>query len=603
MCGIIAQTGVQTDSKRQAAALAALNHRGPDGNGTWKNFDHSVWLGHQRLSIVDLSNAGAQPMANESKTVCLVCNGEIYNYPHLRQQLESLGHCFSSNCDNEVLVHAYEEWAEDLLQHLEGMFAFVIWDEHKQQLLAARDRVGIKPLYYAETKGGLVVASEAGALLYLMDPRPEIDPQALAYVLTLGYVPAPLSIWRGIRKLEAGHILRWNAGDGVSLRKYWEPPRELKNGSVDPDDWPTILETVLREHLMADVPIGLFLSGGLDSSTLAAGLAANGTPTEAITINFPGSSLDESNTAKVTADRLGISLRKETLEITDVDGLLRRVTAAADEPQGYGGLLPMYRASEAASKDYKVVLSGDGGDEVFGGYSWYQDLNGGGRVSEKLTRQALRPFVRRNASPRLRARAMDAFSASSPLHRHAWRLFPRFLPEEVEALLAPMGVRFGDEELLTPLKKHFEPTLPLKRALQRIDLMTFNSDSVLPKVDRMSMAHSLEVRVPLLDRRIVEWGLSQPSDPKESKESKPVLRQYLRGRVPDSVLRQPKRGFSLAVAGTMDWESMIGDIQRGPWVEKGMWSADWERLVEPGVPFREGRIWALLNLTRWAEAR
>lgn len=604
MCGIIAQTGFLSDSDRQGAALAALSHRGPDNADTWHDPSGLAWLGHRRLTIVDLSDAGNQPMVSEDETIHLVCNGEIYNYPALRQRLESLGHRFASNCDNEVIIHAYEEWGDELVDRLEGMFAFVIWDEGRRRLFAGRDRIGIKPLYYAETQNGLAVASEAGALLHLMDPRPEVDPKAIAYVLTLGYIPAPWSIWRGVRKLEAGHVLLWENDNGLALRKYWEPPRALKYGDMDTSEWPTLLETVLGDHLMADVPISLFLSGGMDSSTIAAGLASIGKPTEAITLGFPETPHSEAGIAVETAAHLNMPSRLEELTVKDVDGLFRRVMAAVDEPQGYGALLTMYLVSEAAARDYKVVFSGDGGDEVFGGYRWYQDLDGNGSWRARLTRRALRPIVRRNASPRTREKAMQAFASCSPLHRHAWRLFPRFLPEEAEALLAPMGVRFGDDEMLAPLRRHFEPTLPLKRALQRVDLMTFNIDSILAKVDRMSMAHSLEVRVPMLDRRIIEWGLSLPPEPEGAtfEESKPVLREYLSGRVPDTVLQHPKQGFSLPVMADYNWERAIEIIRQGPWARLGLWSKDWERFVEPGTPFRDGRIQALMMLTRWGEA-
>jgi len=544
-------------------------------------------------------------MHNENETIWLVCNGEIYNYPSLRPRLEALGHWFYSNSDNEAILHAYESWGEQCVDRLEGMFAFALWDEKTKKLLAARDRVGIKPLYYAETRDGVILASEASALLPLLDAMPEPEPMALAYVMTLGYVPSPWSIWRGVRKLEAGHLLVWKSASGAEVRKYWEPPRQIAPDSTrqPTTEWPVLFEQVLGEHLLSDVPIGLFLSGGLDSSSVAAGLRDIGKPVRAMTVSFPGSSQDEAPIAATVARHLGFEHEITPLEIEGINLLIHRVARSFDEPQGYSALLSMYLISQTAAREFKVVLAGDGGDEVFGGYTWYQDLDDDLQRHSSWIRRALRSLMRRNASPALRQRAALHFAQMSPLHRHAWRLYPRFLPEEAEALLAPMGIPFTDEEMLAPLRKHFEPGLPLKRALQRVDLMTFCTDSILAKVDRASMAHSLEVRVPFLDRRIIEWALSRPLEEREQRENKPVLRGYLFPRVPTSVLSHPKQGFSLRVLDDFDWDSALDYIREGAWVRQGYWSPKWRYLVEPGVAYREGRIWNLLMLTHWADGR
>jgi asparagine synthase (glutamine-hydrolysing) len=604
MCGIVAALHVEIVNAERARCLRFLEHRGPDSEGQWHSSTGCVWLGHRRLSIVDLSDAGRQPMHNEDQTVWLVCNGEIYNYPSLRVRLEGLGHHFYSRSDSEVILHAYEEWDDQFVDYLEGMFAFVLWDEGRQQLLAARDRVGIKPLYYAETGGGLVLASEASALLPLLEFKPEPEPMALAYVMTLGYVPSPWSIWQGIYKLEPGHLLMWQPNTGLQQRCYWEPPRHIDPGAeADLTEWQTLFYTVLSEHLMSDVPIGLFLSGGLDSSSVAVGLRDIGQPVQAITVSFPDSQYDEASIAAGVGEHLGFPHQMIPLEVKHVNSLIKHVAAAFDEPQGYSALLSMYLISQVAAQNFKVVLAGDGGDELFGGYVWYQNLNGGIRRRSRWLDHILRPLLRRNASPALRQRAAHHFSQMSPLHRHAWRLYPRFLPQEAEALVAPMGVRFGDDEMLAPLRKHFEPSLPLRRALQRVDLMTFCTDSILAKVDRASMAHSLEVRVPLLDRRIIELALPRPIEAREEVEIKPALRDYLCSRVPSEVLKHPKQGFSLRVLDDFDWNAAINQIRQGPWVQQGYWSSDWERLVEPGVPYREARVWNLLMLTQWAEVR
>jgi asparagine synthase (glutamine-hydrolysing) len=261
----------------------------------------------------------------------------------------------------------------------------------------------------------------------------------------------------------------------------------------------------------------------------------------------------------------------------------------------------MYRISQIAAREFKVVLAGDGGDENFGGYTWYSNLNSEIPRRSKWLRRALRPIVKRNASPATRARAAHHFS--NPVCTYAWRVFPRFLPEEAEALFAPLGLRFNDDTLLDPLRKHFVPELPLRRALQRVDLMTVCTDQILAKVDRASMAHSLEVRVPFLDRRIIEWALARPVSPRETTENRPLLRDYLASRVPEAVLQHPKQGFTMRTKEELDWNKGLEMIRQSIWVQQGMWDQNWERLVEPGVPYRNARIWILLMLASWADVR
>lgn len=603
MCGIVVVAGYSSLTQFNGdAALRALAHRGPDDEGSWCSADASVWLGHRRLAIVDLSPAGHQPIHNEDQTIWLVCNGEIYNYPILRVRLEGLGHQFYSRSDNEAILHAYESWAEDCVDYLQGMFAFVLWDEKEGKLLAARDPVGIKPLYYVEHNGRLALASEAGALVKLLDYKPAPEPVALAYVMTIGYVPSPWSIWQGIRKLEPGHLLTWQPGRRANVRKYWEPPRAIV-GNTPPtiEQFQERFEPILKEHLLSDVPIGLFLSGGLDSTTIAAGLREIGQPVQALTVGFPDSPQNEAPIAETTAAHLGLPHETIPLAVGDIDELLSGVALAYDEPQGYSALLTMFLLSKVTASRLKVALAGDGGDELFGGYTWYGGLDGSLNHRRWFICKVLYPLIHCLASPQLQKKVANAFARASVLHRHVWRLFPCFLPQEAEWLLAPMRVHFSDREMLEPFRRHFDPTLPLRRALQRVDLMTFCTDSILAKVDKASMAHSLEVRVPWLDRRIVDWALSSVPDPREEKESKPLLRDYLRPRVPTAVLQRPKQGFSLRGLLSYDWASAIEAIRQGPWVQNGMWRKNWEQLLVPGVPYREHRIWTLLCLTKWGQ--
>lgn len=594
MCGIVGQVGTLSDKIRQAHALATLSHRGPDAHDNWWSGDGDAWIAQRRLAIVDLSEAGHQPMYNEDRTIWLVCNGEIYNYPTLRQQLEGLGHRFYSHSDSESILHAYEEWGLDCVQHLEGMFAFAIWDSRQRRLFLARDRMGIKPLAYRVTPEGLMFASDTRALIDLCPSRPPVNPQAVAYVLTLGYVPSPLSIWQDIHKLEAGHWLTWSAEQGVRTQCYWQPPYELDpQQSSDIDTWQELFHTVVQEHLLSDVPLGMFLSGGLDSSSVALGLKELDQSIEAITVSYPASHRDESPYAKLLSEHLGMEHTITTLHVDDIESLVVKVAQANDEPQSYSALLSMYEVCEVGASKYKVILAGDGGDEVFAGYNWYNNLPQPKPTSLKRT---LKNWINGNPS----GNVWEQFAQQSPLHHHAARVHPRFFPHEAQALMQPTGLTFSEEEMIAPLQKHYVPSLPLKRALQRVDLMTFCTDSILAKVDRASMAHSLEVRVPFLDRRIVEYGLTQPIADREETESKPILRNYLQDRVPDDILNHRKQGFSWRGLDNFDWSHAKQKIRDSQWVKQGYWS-DVDSLFDKTMPYASARIWNLYMLAHWAD--
>lgn len=594
MCGIVGQVGTLSDRIRQAHALSTLIHRGPDAHDNWWSDDGDAWIAQRRLAIVDLSEAGHQPMYNEDRSIWLVCNGEIYNYPSLRHRLESLGHTFYSNSDSESIVHAYEEWGDDCVRHLEGMFAFAIWDSRKHKLLLARDRVGIKPLAYRETPDGLTFASDTRALIDLCESRPAIYSQAVAYVLTLGYVPSPLSMWQGIHKLEAGHVLTWTAETGVQTRCYWQPPTEIDSKkSLNIDEWQALFHTVVEEHLLSDVPLGMFLSGGLDSSAVALGLKQLDQSIEAITVSYPTSKQDESPFASELARQLGMQHAITPIVVDDIPSLVRDVAKAYDEPQSYSALLSMYQVCQVGADKYKVILAGDGGDEVFGGYNWYKHLP---KPKPKSFKHTIKNLIKGNNKPQ---GLWDEFAQKSILHHHASKLHPRFFPHEAEMLLQSTGLKFTDDDMLAPLRKYYVDSLPVKRALQRVDLMTFCTDSILAKVDRASMAHSLEVRVPFLDRRVIEWGLTQPLTEREDHESKPILRDYLQGHVPSSILDHPKQGFSLRTLDDFDWGAAKQVIRDSQWVQQGYWS-NVDGLFDETMPYHTARIWNLYMLSEWA---
>ena len=594
MCGIIGQVGLQKENKTQSMALSKLHHRGPDAVGNWRA--DNVWFGHHRLSINDLTDNANQPMHNEDNTIHLVCNGEIYNYKTLRTELEAAGHTFTTNCDSEVILHAYEAWGENCVNHFQGMFAFALWDENKGELFCARDHVGIKPLYYFQDNDSLTFASELSGCLNLNTQQPEINPKSIAHFLTLGYIPAPLTIWKGIQKLLPGHTLKFDLSGKLAINQFWEPPRKIIEDNEQ--SWDALFEDVLDEHLLSDVPVGLFLSGGLDSSAVCLGLSRLNQKVDTLTVGYPESERDESDIANRLAKHLSFNNTFLAIESSDVDTLLNQTTEAFDEPQGYSALLSMQSICQVGAEHHKVILSGDGGDEVLGGYNWYRLLD---RSLPQKAKDILSKVSNSLAEDSIE-KDINTFIQKSTLHQHAWHLYPRFLPEEVESLLEPSGLgKFDDEAMLAPLKKHFEPDLPLQRALQRIDLMTFCSDSILPKVDRASMNHSLEIRVPFLDKRLIEWGITRPIEKSEQTTGKNVLRNYLAKNVPDEVLDHPKQGFSLAVLDKLNWDKAIEEIEDGYWVQKNFIRSDWKNIITREHPYKEARIWNLLVLTRWAK--
>jgi asparagine synthase (glutamine-hydrolysing) len=606
MCGILALANMDISQERKNLALERMWKRGPDQGGQWENADDRIWLGHRRLSIVDLSDAGQQPMHSVDGRLSLVFNGEIYNYPSLRRELEAKGYHFVSHCDTEVFLHAYLEWGLGMLERLQGMFAFVLWDHHEQKLIAARDHLGIKPLFYTTVGQGLALGSDLNALKLFLPTKPTPNPTALSYLITLGFITEPNTIWQEIKRLPPGHYLTTINHGQPTIHRYWEPPRSIiKTSSFDPSAWENLFETVIQEHLLADTPIGLFLSGGLDSTAVAACLRQVKAPIEALTIGFPGSQRDESAIAALTANHLHLPHRIIPMDKPDPLELIREVMQAVDEPMGASGPLSKYKICEAAQEaGYKVVFGGDGGDEVFCGYPRFLNLNEPLSPTQAMLRPLLRLAVQHfGNNPKLVQYAAKGYARQNALTRHHWRMYPRFLPEEAQKLLLPTEHRFTDADMLAPYYKHYEPKLPLQRALQRIELMTYCADGELARVDKVSMAHSLEWRVPMLDRRIIEFGLSQPYQVQSREQSKPIIRQYLQSRVPNEILSMKKQGFSIDNMSQLNQRQVINLIQNGPWVQQGYWNKNWQTLINPEMPYALARLSTLLMLTLWAETQ
>lgn len=612
MCGIVAAVGnISFQIPNFSQALNNLKLRGPDAEGIWFSKQSNVKIGHRRLSINDLSEMGNQPFSNESETIWLACNGEIYNYWDLRNELEKNGHFFQSNSDNEAIIHAYEEWGlKKCLDKLYGMFSFVLWDENLKTLFAARDHVGIKPLCYAELDNGLIISSDFSGLLPLLPEKPDPDPVGIAYVLSLGYIPSPYSIWKGTKKLEPGHWLEWNESTGLKKQGYWSPPNKIDNsGDYSDEQWKNLFEKVLAEHMLSDVPVGLFLSGGLDSTAIALGLKNIKKEFRAMTIAFPGSSKDEEHIAKKIANEFDFLLDSYPLTEKDIGELMEKMIKKSDEPHFISSALPYYRLSENVSKNnYKVVLGGDGGDECFGGYKWHR--------IKKRTFFGIESLIGNIIALLSKKRLFWTSSLYFNIVLNNFITKKMFLynyirtengnyfhPNEISFLLKSANFTFNYQNVLEPFERYDCPTLPSLRRFQRIDLMNFCADHVNTRVDRMSMCHSLEVRVPFLDRRVIEYALKMPqkTDEISQQNSKPLLRNYLKNNhAPDEVLSHPKLGFSMRFLDKYDNKTICKEIDNGWLVQNGYLNKQWRDIVNENIPNYKGKLLLLYSLTKWS---
>src|SRR6202521_2613566 len=564
MCGICGVAGGNPAGGRELVGrmCSALAHRGPDDEGS-VHLD-GVTLGMRRLSIIDLEG-GHQPMPNEDSTVWAIQNGEIYNHLELRELLVAAGHSFNTQSDTEVLVHGYEEWGEAMVDRLNGMFAFAVLDRRRGGVLLARDRMGIKPLHYAIDGKRLVFASELKALLRDPALRREIDPVALDQYLAYEFVPSPRSIVLGIDKLQPAHILTWSVRDGTHrIRRYWSPELGVADGHRSLDEESERLREVLREsvrkELISDVPLGVFLSGGIDSSAGAAMMTQLGGDVKSFSVAFADRSFDESRYERQVAHPLGTEHRELTLEPDMLLGLIPKLPSLLDEPLGDASIIPTYLLSEFTRRHVKVALGGDGGDELFAGYPTMQAhrLAGYYRRTPRLLREGVvEPIVRRlpvsrdNLSFDYRAKRFVG-GATYPVAERHQRWMGSFGAEERTALLSA-EVR---EELRS--NGRGDPAAyaldgaglrePLNQVLL-MDMRLYLENDILVKLDRASMMASLEGRVPLLNNDFVEYATRLPLDLKlRGLRSKFLFKRALRGVLPDSILRRPKKGFGIPVA-------------------------------------------------------
>jgi asparagine synthase (glutamine-hydrolysing) len=573
MCGIAGvywKDGRPTDGLLIRAMTDALHHRGPDDEGV--RVDGSFGLGMRRLSIIDLES-GHQPIANEDGSVHVVLNGEIYNYRDLARELIARGHALRTTSDTEVIVHLYEEHGRDLVNRLRGMFAFAIWDRRRRLLLLARDRLGIKPLYYAHTSAGLVFASELKAILQCPEISRTIEPAGVACYLRYGYVPDPLSIFREVRKLPAGHTLTFDGATVPEVRPYWDPIesfRTPRDGS--PEQWLDELRSRLRDavrsHLVSDVPVGAFLSGGLDSSTVVALMALEaGRRITTFSIGFRESAFDELPHARVVAERYGTEHRELVVEPQDAD-VLATILAQFDEPFGDASALPTYFLCMLAAREVKVVLSGDGGDELFAGYDRYVVDQRRARLGWLAGTPAALVARRLSEAMPEGARGKNfLYNFSLPRTDRYLDAISRFAPRRLQQVA---GEAFHDQGAPTNgFHEHLDRArdLPFPTRLQYLDMKTYLPGDILTKVDRMSMAHSLEARVPLLDHLLVEFASGIPARYQlRGGETKHAFKRAIEGLLPADIVRRPKHGFAVPLEYWFrgDWHELLGDVLLAP---------------------------------------
>jgi asparagine synthase (glutamine-hydrolysing) len=621
MCGIAgfveSSTATAPFGPEAGAALVhrmcdVIRHRGPDDEGVW--VDQGIALGMRRLSIIDLST-GHQPIHNEDRSVWIVFNGEIYNYRELRRELEAAGHRFYTNTDTEVIVHAYEQWGKEAIARLRGMFGLAIWNTQTRALLVARDRIGIKPMHYATVNGRLYFGSELKSLLQAPDLPRDLDPDALDHYLSFLYTPRDGSIFKHVRKLPPGHLLTWQDGR-IAIDKYWEiPANETFTGSEADavGQLRAVLTDAVRSHLISDVPLGAFLSGGIDSS-LVVGLMSevSGARVKTFSIGFDEPEFDELEPARRVAEHFGTE-HHEFVVKPDGVGILDSLVSHFDEPFADSSAIPTWYVSEMARRHVTVVLSGDGGDELFGGYDRY------------VPHPRVVAFDR--YSPRA-LRRVAAIAAARLPHGVRGKNFLRHVGRDEQGRYLDAIRFFGADEkpaLLTAdlqraiespdpetrLARHFGrfSQLPWSSQMMRFDAETYLPEDVLTKVDRMSMAHSIESRVPLLDNEVIAFASALPASLKiKNGRRKHVLKEVAATLLPADILNRRKQGFGVPL-GTWfrgNLRELFADTLLSPQsLQRGYFQPAFVRqIVDEHVSGKRDhtlRLWQLVVFETWHE--
>ncbi|MBE0469754.1 MAG: amidotransferase 1, exosortase A system-associated [Methyloprofundus sp.] len=624
MCGIVGIFDLSGKREINRELLHVMNesqfHRGPDEGGL--HIEPGLGLGHRRLSIIDLSS-GQQPMHSADGHVVLTYNGEVYNFPELRKELETLGYAFRTHCDTEVIVYAWQAWGEDCVLRLRGMFAFAIWDRNKQTLFLARDRLGIKPLFYAQLKNGqFIFSSELKALKEHPELPKEIDPTAIEDYFGFGYIPDPKTIYKEVYKLEPGYCLTLKRGNTLyQPRQYWDVHFETKHQGSEQalgEELIVRLREAVKIRTVADVPLGAFLSGGVDSSAIVAMMAGlSKDPVNTCSISFGDPKFNEAQFAAQVAQQYHTQHRVEQVDPDDFS-LIDKLAGIYDEPYADSSALPTYRVCELAKKQATVVLSGDGGDENLAGYRRYRWHTYEDRMRAIMPDSIRKPlfgfmgqvYPKADWAPKiLRAKStfesigrdsLEGYFHSVSVQSNEFRaqLFSQQLKQDLQGYQA-----------VEVFRKHAKNTSidNAQSLVQYLDMKTYLPGDILTKVDRASMAHALEVRVPLLDHQLVEWiaGLN-PELKLKGREGKYIFKKSLQSYLPNDILYRPKMGFAVPLGswfkGPLKEQvkvSLLGDSM----MQSGLFDPGFlQKIVsqhQSGLRDYSSPIWSLLMFERF----
>jgi asparagine synthase (glutamine-hydrolysing) len=638
MCGIAgvltSSTAARATLERDATSMAdSLAHRGPDDHGIWTDLDSGIALTHRRLSIVDLSPAGHQPMTSADGRFVITFNGEIYNFQELRPELEARGVTFRGHSDTEVMLEAFAAYGiAPTIKRLIGMFTIAVWDRRDRTLSLVRDRLGIKPLYWAKAGGLFLFGSELKALRAYPGFAPEIDRAALAAYMRHNYIPAPHSIYQGVHKLEQGAILTLPFGGAPRIERFWDARQVALAGQADPlhasdaemtDRLEELLRDAVKRRLVADVPVGAFLSGGIDSSTVVALMkAANAGPVRTYTIGFAHSGYDEAAHAAAVAKHLGTEHTAMIVSPQDALDVIPSLPEYYDEPFADSSQIPTYLISALTRQHVTVALSGDGGDELFGGYTRYQ-------YTAQLRALHRLPRPLRVAMARM-IKALPADQWSRLLSIIPASVRPRQAGDKMHKIAGILPLD-GETELYRQLVTHWEPNAVVRQAeevkgilwdasvardfptllerMQFFDLVSYLPDDILTKVDRASMAVALEARVPLIDHRVVEFAWRLPHQAKiRGNVTKWLLRQVLYRHVPKALVERPKMGFAVPLADWLrgplrDWaEHLLAEsrLQQGGFFDAAVVRGVWDEHIS-GRANREYMLWNVLMFEAWRD--
>jgi len=623
MCGIAGIINFDPDRPVDVERLRrmrdVLRHRGPDGEGLWT--EGPVGLAHRRLSIVDIAG-GAQPMTTGDERAWIVFNGEIYNHPDLKPELEAGGHRYRTRSDTETILHIYKDAGEGCVDRLQGMFAFALWDRGRQQLLLARDRLGIKPLYYAATEQHLLFASEIKAILASGLVRPVLNHGVIPEYIATAFVAGSETFFYGVRKVMPGHTMTWSRAEGLHKRRYWQLPgggqrpsavRTAAGGCPPPEELRGRLTDAVRSHLMSDVPIGLFLSGGIDSTGLAALMAPMvKEPIKTFSVGFPEREGNELHYARLAARSIRSDHHEVVITGDDFFRELPRLIWHEDEPIAFPSSIPLYFVSALAREHVKVVLTGEGADELFGGYNryrvtaWNQKLGGAyARVLPRFAREALSDAIARMPWPARRYLGRTFLALSPDPRSIFFENFAFFGKAARDMILSAPALRSRDpfEELLQYFNGSSGGILD---RMTHTDLQTYLVE-LLMKQDQMSMAASVESRVPFLDHKFVEYVVSLPAESKvRGWRTKVILREALRDLIPAQIRTRRKMGFPVPVGSWLQngFRSIVDEFVTSPRAaSRTLFDADFVRRM--AEEHRMGRaphstqLWLLINLEIW----